>query len=193
MEKQKFVEFLCIVKELSEAQRVELLEFLDNTQQKKSPVAIVEEKFAGKPVCPKCQGDSIHKWGIVSGLQRYRCKNCGRSFNSLTGTSMARLRKKDMWLEYSKALADNLSLGKAAEQCGIDRTTAFRWRHRLLQTPSQSQDRCSGITEMDETCFRESFKGKKVVHREPRKQCWHSKQSAQTSAVGGNRSFMSKM
>jgi len=169
MKKQKFSEFLDMVKELSKAQRVELLEFLDNTQRAICPAAIVEERFAGKPVCPKCQSDSIHKWGIVSGLQRYRCKNCGRSFNSLTGTSMARLRKKDLWLEYSKTLADNLSLSKAAEQCGIDRTTAFRWRHRFLQTPSQSQDRCSGITEMDETYFRESFKGKKVVHREPRK------------------------
>jgi hypothetical protein len=82
---------------------------------------------------------------------------------------MARLRKKELWLEYSNALVDSASLSKAAERCGIARTTAFRWRHRFLQSPSQSKACCSGITEVDETYFRESFKGKKLFHREPRK------------------------
>jgi transposase-like protein len=169
MRKQKFSEFLAQLKDLTATQRAALRELLGKTQHEKNPAAIVDEKFASNPVCPQCQSDSLHKWGIVSGIQRYRCKDCGRSFNALTGTSMARLRKKELWLEYSKALADSLSLNKAAERCGIDRTTAFRWRHRFLQTPSQSGECCSGITEVDETYFRESFKGKKLVHRKPRK------------------------
>jgi hypothetical protein len=82
---------------------------------------------------------------------------------------MARLRKKELWLEYSKTLADSLSLSKAAECCGIDRTTALRWRHRFLQAPNQRRACCAGITEVDETYFLESFKGKKVSHRKPRK------------------------
>ena len=169
MRKQKFSEFLVQLKDLTKAQRAALCEVLGKTQQEKNPAAIVDEKFAANPECPQCRSGSLHKWGIVSGIQRYRCKDCGRSFNALTGTSMARLRKKELWLEYSKALADSLSLSKAAELCGIDRTTAFRWRHRFLQAPSQSKVCCSGITEVDETYFRESFKGKKVSHRKPRK------------------------
>jgi len=169
MRKQKFSELLAQLKDLTKAQHAALHALLGNTQHEKTPAAIVDEKFAGNPVCPKCQSSSLHKWGVVSGIQRYRCKDCGRSFNALTGTSMARLRKKELWLEYSKALADSLSLSKAAERCGIDRTTAFRWRHRFLQTSSQSQACCAGITEVDETYFRESFKGKKLFHREPRK------------------------
>jgi transposase-like protein len=170
MKKQKFSEFLAQLKDLTEVQLAALRELLGSKpQREKSPVAIVNEKFADNPECPKCQSGAIHRWGIVSGIQRYRCKHCGRSFNALTGTPMARLRKKDLWLEYSKALSDSLSLSKAAERCGIDRTTAFRWRHRFLQTPSQNKARCVGITEMDETYFRESFKGKKLFHRKPRK------------------------
>jgi len=169
MRKQKFSELLAQLKDLTKAQRTALHELLGKAQHEKSPAALVDEKFAGNPVCPQCSSDSLHKWGIISGIQRYRCKDCGRSFNALTGTPMARLRKKELWLEYSKALADSLSLSKAAEQCGIDRTTAFRWRHRFLKDASQSKACCSGITEMDETYFRESFKGKKLSHRKPRK------------------------
>jgi len=169
MRKQKFSEFPAQLKDLTEAQRAALREVLGKTQHEKSPAALVDEKFASNPVCPQCRSDSLHKWGIVSGMQRYRCKDCGRSFNALSGTSMARLRKKELWLEYSQALADSLSLSKAAERCGIDRTTSFRWRHRFLQAPSQSKACCSGITEVDETYFRESFKGKKLSHRVPRK------------------------
>ena len=169
MRKQKFSDFLTQLKNLTGAQRAQLRELLAKTQEEKSPADIVDEKFMRKPICPKCQSDSILKWGIVSSIQRYRCKDCGRSFNALTGTSMARLRKKELWLEYSKALVDSLSLSKAAERCDIDRTTAFRWRHRFLQAPSQSKVCCSGITEIDETYFRESFKGKKLSHRQPRK------------------------
>jgi transposase-like protein len=169
MRKQKFSELLVQVKDLTEVQRSALREVLGKAQHEKSPAALVDEKFAGKPACPQCRSGSLHKWGIVSDIQRYRCKDCGRSFNALTGTPMARLRKKELWLEYSKALADSLSLSKAAERCGIDRTTAFRWRHRFLHSPSQSKACCSGITEVDETYFRESFKGKKLFHRKPRK------------------------
>jgi len=169
MRKQKFSELLSQLKDLTRVQRDALRELLGKTQSEKSPAAIIDEKFASSPVCPECHSGSINKWGVVSGIQRYRCKNCGRSFNALTGTPMAHLRKKELWLEYSKALADSLSLSKAAERCGVDRTTAFRWRHRFLQFPSQSRESCAGITEMDETYFRESFKGKKLSHREPRK------------------------
>jgi len=169
MRKQKFSELLVQLKDLTEVQRAALRELLSKAQHEKSPAAIVDEKFASSPVCPNCKSGSIHKWGVVSGIQRYRCKDCGRSFNALTGTSMAHLRKKDLWLEYSKALTESLSLSKAAERCGIDRTTAFRWRHRFLQAPSQNKVSCAGITEVDETYFRESFKGKKLSHRKPRK------------------------
>ena len=133
------------------------------------PAELIDKEFISKPICPTCQSESVYKWGMVSGLQRYRCKECKRTFNALSGTSLSRLRKKELWLEYSQALADSLSLTKAAERCGIDRTTAFRWRHRFLPQPSGQTAQCTGITEIDETYFRESFKGKKVLHRKPRK------------------------
>ena len=55
-----------------------------------------------------------------------------------------------------------MTLRPAAKQCGINLKTAFRWRHRVLQADEDDQaPELSAITELDETLFRESFKGQK--------------------------------
>jgi transposase-like protein len=169
MKKKEFSDLLAQLDTLNTKQKALLAEALGKTEEVLRPAQFIDEEFSTKLACPACSSTALHKWGMVSGLQRYRCKECKRTFNALTGTSMARLRKKDLWEEYSRALADSLSLTKAAQRCGIDRTTAFRWRHRFLPHSEPQATQCSGITEIDETYFRESFKGKKVLHRSPRK------------------------
>jgi transposase-like protein len=159
MRKKDFSSFLAQVGSLSAQQKAQLAEILVLSEAKQAPAQLIDEEFSGKATCPACASESVHKWGVVSGLQRYRCKECKRTFNALTGTPMARLRKKELWEDYSQTLSESLSLTKAAARCGIDRTTAFRWRHRFLPLPGPQAVRCSGITEMDETYFRESFKG----------------------------------
>lgn len=55
-----------------------------------------------------------------------------------------------------------MTLRPAAKQCRVNLKTAFHWRHRLLQAIEDDQaPELSGITELDETFFRESFKGQK--------------------------------
>ena len=154
MKKKDFSLLLAQIGTLTARQKKQLTTELSETQSVQQPAEIIDEEFSAKPVCPTCSSEAGHKWGKVSGLQRYRCKECGRTFNALTGTSMARLRKKDLWLEYSHALSESLSLTKAADRCGIDRTTAFRWRHRFLPRSDRQNGQCTGITEIDETYFR---------------------------------------
>lgn len=169
MRKKKFSALLTQVGSLTAKQKAQLAEALANPKAKQLPAQIIDEEFSVKPRCPSCSSEFVHKWGVVSGLQRYRCKECRRTFNALTGTSMAHLRKKELWEEYSQALSESLSLTKAAERCGIDRSTAFRWRHRFLSQSGEQTVKCTGITEIDETYFRESFKGTNVLHRKARK------------------------
>jgi ISXO2-like transposase domain len=99
------------------------------------------------------------RWGQASGLRRYRCKACRKTFNALTGTSLARLRKKACWLRYGEALAAGMSLAKAAAHCGVHLTTSFRWRHRFLRAPAATREALGGVVEADETFFRRSHKG----------------------------------
>ena len=112
--------------------------------------------------CPHCQGHEIVRWGSASALPRYRCKGCGRTFNALTKTPLAHLRKKNKWQEQSRAMIDGTSIAKAAERCGVHFTTAFRWRHRFLASLSKDKPKTlSGIVESDETFILKSFKGKR--------------------------------
>ena len=111
--------------------------------------------------CPHCAGRAVVGWGRSHGLLRFRCKSCGRTFNALTKTPMAHLRKKERWLDHARAMIEGKSLAKTAELCGVHPTTAFRWRHRFLRAPASDKPRMlRGIVEADETFVLESFKGR---------------------------------
>jgi transposase-like protein len=111
--------------------------------------------------CPHCAGREVVGWGRSHGLLRFRCKSCGRTFNALTKTPMAHLRKKDRWLDHARAMIEGKSLAKTAKLCGVHPTTAFRWRHRFLRAPASDKPRTlRGIVEADETFILESFKGR---------------------------------
>lgn len=122
--------------------------------------------------CPHCQAsaDALRPWGQSHGLPRYRCHACGRTCNPLSGTPLARLRKRHQWLRYGQALIDGASVRTAARQCQIDKNTAFLWRHRFLQQAARHRaTHESGIVEADETFFLESFKGQRHLPRPARR------------------------
>jgi len=112
--------------------------------------------------CPHCGGDDIRPWGKASGKPRYRCVRCRKTFNPLTGTPLAGLHYPDRWQDQARALISGETIAKAATRCGVDYTTAFRWRHRFLEALNRDKPtRLSGIVEADETFVLESFKGKR--------------------------------
>ena len=106
--------------------------------------ALIGEKvvdLAASRRCPHCGTVGIVKHGRdENGQQRFRCRlplGCGRTFNALTNTPLARMRKPEVWLAYAEALSERRSLDWVHEHLGIARLTAWRWRHRLL-TPLAS-------------------------------------------------------
>ena len=112
--------------------------------------------------CPHCASRKLQRWGSSAGLPRYRCVDCRRSFNALTGTSLAGLRKKDRWADHAQAMISGDTLAKSAKRCGVAFSTAFRWRHRFLAAPAVDKPtKLTGIVEADETFILESFKGKR--------------------------------
>jgi transposase-like protein len=96
-------------------------------------------------------GAHVVRNGHADGLQRDKCRTCGRTFNALTSAPLARLRQRGKWLAQARALADGLSVRRAAAQMGVHRTTAFRWRHRFLQLPATVRASALAVCEGDET------------------------------------------
>lgn len=132
---------------------------------------VVQEIAASIDKCPRC-GSKAVKWGSKNGIPRFKCKNedigtdgekvCGKTFNALTGSPLARLHHTDKLIANAQCMVQGLTVRKTAEILGIDKDTAFRWRHRFLRLLADAQPAMlAGIVEADETFFRESFKGQR--------------------------------
>lgn len=152
------------IREMSWAQRRELMQQLEAAQAAQEADSIVEDRMQTLRICPHCQDMHVVRHGQAHGLQRYRCRGCGKTFNALTRTPLARLRHRGRWLGQTQALIDGLSITKASERLQVARSTAFRWRHRFLALPQHVKAaRVDGIVEADETCWLKSFKGQRQV------------------------------
>jgi transposase-like protein len=156
---------LPLIERLSDGQRAVLGRALASASGEPEAVRLLEEAFAAAPRCPHCAATALQRWGRASGLRRYRCTVCRKTFDALTGTSPARLRKEACWLRYGEALAAGMSLARAAARCGVHLTTSFRWRHRFLRAPAAAREALGGVVEADETFFRRSRKGSRRRRR----------------------------
>jgi transposase-like protein len=165
MREADFEVLLRLVERLGGEQRAALGRALAAASGEPEAVRLLEEAFAAAPRCPHCGATGLQRWGRASGLRRYRCAACRKTSNALTGTSLARLRKKERWLAYGEALAAGMSLTKAAAHCGVHLTTSFRWRHRFLRAPTATREALGGVVEADETFFRRSEKGSRRWRR----------------------------
>ena len=170
MKRSAFNRFLEKIPELSHQQRLETRENLENDDDLKKVCDLIEKRIENNPHCPHCSGKSFVKHGIRNNLNRYKCKSCGKTFNALTGTPLAKLRKKKLWLQYADCLLESKTIRLSAAHTKISITTSFTWRHRLLTTAQLNEsEKLYGIVEADETFFLKSEKGNKHLTRPPRK------------------------
>lgn len=171
MRQRELTRLLKSLGQLTHAQRQKVRAELESGERRAASVAIVEGRAGGQPRCPHCAGEHVVRNGAAHGLQRYKCRDCLKTFNALTGSPLARLRMKDKWLGQTAVLRDGVTITKAAETLGVARSTAFRWRHRFLALPKTIQAQSLvGIAETDETYFLQSFKGwRKGLTRPARK------------------------
>jgi transposase-like protein len=83
-------------------------------------------------VCPHCATRAAIRWGSFAGRQRYRCRNCRRTFSDLTGTPLACTKRLSQWPGYLRRLDLTEPVRRTAEILRLHPCTAFRWRHIAL-------------------------------------------------------------
>lgn len=163
MRKRELNRFVKAIEQLSWCQRQQLIVRLKCQQAGHEASELIERRLQALPMCPHCRSWLVVRNGQARGLQRYKCRGCAKTFNALTGTSLARLRYRDKWLLQAQALIDGLSITKAARQLEVARSTAFRWRHRFLALPQAIKPTSlGGIVEADETSIFKSCKGQRT-------------------------------
>jgi transposase-like protein len=132
--------------------------------------AFRRQRFADGRFCPHCEGRRVHRWGWAGDRRRYHCLACRRTFNDLTGTPLAYLKRLDRWPSFCDAVLESWSVRRTAAGVGISVSTAFRWRHRLLDALRVADDaRLWGDVVLAETWFAFSEKGRRDLERPGRR------------------------
>jgi transposase-like protein len=115
--------------------------------------------------CPHCHSPKVGPWGTYHyrpGFKRYRCKDCGRTFNDLTKTLFAQSQRSLLhWMLATFLLCLSCSSHRIARELGVHVRTSYRWcwwlRHAAL---SYETDRhLEGTIEADELYHTAGNKG----------------------------------
>ncbi|WP_057922930.1 IS1595 family transposase [Lysobacter capsici] len=114
--------------------------------------------------CPHCHAASFTKHGKCRlGEQRFLCKACKKTFTHMTTSALKGLHLKDKHFENVRRMLEGLSVRRVAESIGVDKNTAFRWRHKFLRAIIENgPTQLGAIVEVDETYFKRSYKGRKL-------------------------------
>jgi len=163
--------------ELSKAEQLALFETMKEDLFPEEPEKITkllksirESMFSSGLACVHCGSMSVKRNGKYRSRQRYLCKDCGKTFNDMTNTPFSGSRYPEKWVKYIEMMVEGYTLPKIAERLKIHISTAFYWRHKILNAlGTHGFNQLKGIVESDETFFRESMKGREITHRKPKK------------------------
>ena len=117
MDAAELKRWMAAVARLTPAQKADLLKFLSARDDEAEVGQLVDSRLAQLPACPHCACTRIVRNGSASGLQRYKCRACQRTFNALSKTPLARLRMKGKWLQQEAVLARSLIIRRPKEKC----------------------------------------------------------------------------
>ena len=172
MEAKRFRSLCANVDALSVEQLRALRRKLRAIDARRRVLARIDARGQALERCVHCGGSDLVRWGSTrTGLQRVRCKGCGRTFSAATGTVVAGVRLPE---KLQQALEDMLgpapsSCRRLAARLGVDRMTVWRWRVAILGAlEGAGADSLGGIVEADETYLRESRKGSREWVRHER-------------------------
>lgn len=165
---------VVLISKLPYADKEALFEALSEMVKPYSGDIMDSVKEIREPHCPYCKKQNIIGHGKYRGRQRYKCKDCKKTFNDFTASPLAGTHYPDKWAEHITLVLNGASLKRVASELDIHVSTAFYWRHKVMSTLCAVEpDVLQGIIESDGKLFLESSKGKNQVrkygHRAPRK------------------------
>ncbi len=98
-----------------------------------SPIFSLATRLSGLS-CPRCGSTEFHRHGCDLSIQRYRCKECARTFKETVNTPLHWIHNKKKMHDYIETMYDRKSIRAAADEIGICEVTSFNWRHKILSS-----------------------------------------------------------
>jgi len=125
--------------------------------------------------CPICGGNKYIKYGSYKEIQRYKCKECGKTFSNRTNLLWS-YSKKDLnkWLKFIQLMMKKKSLRFCAKKLHINLATAFYWRHKILHGLKLDSipNTLKGDVHINKTIIVENFKGCRSITKTKRSNIW---------------------
>jgi len=165
-------EIIELYSSLSYSEKRELLKSLQSETHLSHDFekVVIKQESEQVTICPHCSSTQINGWGSQSGHKRYKCKSCGKTFNTLTGTSLYYIKHRDKFIKYLEHIKKGSTIRAAAKDLGINIATSFSWRHKILSSlKDKDETPLKGIIEADEAFFLLSEKGSVNLKRKARK------------------------
>ena len=117
-------------------------------------------------VCPTCKSVNCIKNGHTkSYIQTYKCNDCKRRFNDISGTVLEHTKLNYQQVEIFFECMDNkLSIRKTAKKMGVNKSTVFLLRHKVLDILSNIRKNIAlkDKTQVDEKHESINLKGTKT-------------------------------
>lgn len=126
--------------------------------------------------CPSCGGNKYIKHGSYNNIQRYKCKECGKTFSKTTN-SLWSYSKKDFnkWITFVEFTMKRKTLRFCAKKLKLNLATVFYWRHKILhglKIGSMPTSKLKGNVHINKTILKENFKGNRKFKVKDRKNIW---------------------
>ena len=94
MRKPELKRITAALRQLAPDQRKSVAAELAALDAQPASTELIEGRFACGATCPYCKAMHVIRNGHANRLQRYRCRECCKTFSALTGTPLNRLHKR---------------------------------------------------------------------------------------------------
>lgn len=125
--------------------------------------------------CPICDSSKFIKYGSYKEIQRYKCKECGKTFSKATNSLWSYSKHNpNKWIEFIELMLEKKSLRFCADRLKINLVTAFYWRHKILHglTLDCMSNKLKGNIYIGKTLLIENFKGCRNIETPLRRNIW---------------------
>ena len=125
--------------------------------------------------CPNCNGKSYIKFGKYKGIQRYKCKECNKTFSKTTKALWSYSKKQpEKWVKFMELFLQKRTLRECSKILEINIGTAFIWRHKVMQTTITEimPAKLEGKVFITKAMQKENFKGCRNIKTSERENIW---------------------
>ena len=123
--------------------------------------------------CPRCRSESVIKYGSYRASQRYRCKDCDRTFNNKTGTIFA--HAKIALTEWFFAIYSFLRFNTSIRQLEAELDISYRTLRQRIERAGEALDApslsLSGPVEITKCTSQPERRAASVTDRRARVDC----------------------